>query len=150
MATRGEDTVLSVATNSGAVGEKGANVAEKGSSSDSENSEGIRQRILDQQAEVRNESRLATNLASLWTRSKNKQKPEDIATQPSVFDDPALAKYFRKSQCLYEGPHDAPNAVADMGTQNRAKSMKTAIVSTHPLRGPGRRRLPLSDGLTGK
>lgn len=78
-------------------GSKSSGLQEKNRESDSENSEEVRQRILEQQAAERNEPRLTTNLSSLWTRTKKSYKPEDIATQPSVFDDPEIAKYFRAS-----------------------------------------------------
>lgn len=74
---------------------KSSGVREKNRDSDSENSEEVRQRILEQQQAERNEPRLTTNLSSLWTRTKKSYNPDDIATQPSVFDDPELAKYFR-------------------------------------------------------
>ena len=76
---------------------------EKPQNSDTENSEEIRQRILAEQV-LGNPKRPETNIASLWRRQRGNHKPEDIATQPSVFDDPELAKYFQPSE-KYENRH---------------------------------------------
>ncbi len=88
---------VTVAPVSASASDTGSTNKEKGAVSDSDNLEEQRQRILAEQAAIRNEPKLTTNLASLWTRSKKTYKPEDIATQPSVFDDPALVKYFGMS-----------------------------------------------------
>lgn len=67
----------------------------------------IRQRILEEQAERRAASRPSTNLSALWSSSWRRgsgRRPSDIATQPSVFDDPALARYFAPHE-RYENRH---------------------------------------------
>lgn len=43
-------------------------------------------------------------LTSLWQRSKRKIQQNEIATQPSVFDDPALAKFYEPHP-KYENLH---------------------------------------------
>ncbi|KAL0935745.1 major facilitator superfamily transporter [Colletotrichum truncatum] len=71
---------------------------------DYETTQEVRQRVFEEQAETRASERLNSNLASLWRRQKNSHKPDDIATQPSVFDDPDLAIYFQPSE-KYENRH---------------------------------------------
>lgn len=101
MALTGDEKVgpiaaVSAADESGSGGEGSVGEKPQKRVSDSENSEEVRQRILEQQAEIRNETRLTTNLSSLWKRDRSKKRLDEIATQPSVFDDPELAKYFRE------------------------------------------------------
>ena len=74
-----------------------------------EDPEAIRQRILEQRAEEIATQRPATNLSALWSwwRSdplKSGISLNDIATQPSVFDDPKLAPYFQPHE-KYENRH---------------------------------------------
>lgn len=47
--------------------------------------------------------RLETNISSLWRRRQN-HKPDDIATQASVFDDPEYLKHYRPND-KYENRH---------------------------------------------
>ncbi|KAK4657494.1 hypothetical protein QC762_214230 [Podospora pseudocomata] len=70
-----------------------------------ESPEAIRQRILDQEAEFRASQKPTTNLASFWSWKKSEsRRPEDIATQPSIFDNPELAPYFQPTE-RYENRH---------------------------------------------
>lgn len=48
--------------------------------------------------------RLETNLSSLWRRRRHNHNPDDIATQPSVFDDPEYMKHYWPSD-KYENRH---------------------------------------------
>ena len=75
-----------------------------GPNSDTDSSEEVRQRILQEQAATAISSKGDTNISSLWRRQKRNYNPDDIATQPSVFDDPELAKYFQPSE-EYENRH---------------------------------------------
>jgi hypothetical protein len=74
-----------------------------------EDPEAIRQRILEQRAEEIAAQRPATNLSALWSWWSNDPLKSgislnDIATQPSVFDDPKLAPYFQPHE-KYENKH---------------------------------------------
>lgn len=71
----------------------------------SDNAEGVRNRYLAEQAEERAAEKPATSFSAFWSRKKDTGlKPDDIATQPSVFDDPKLAPYFQPSE-KYENRH---------------------------------------------
>ena len=59
-----------------------------------ESVEAIRERILAQQASLESSRPPAHPIASFWRRDKEKARHDEIATQPSVFDDPETAKYF--------------------------------------------------------
>ena len=54
----------------------------------------IRERILAQNHGVTASRPPAHPIASFWRRDKEKARHDEIATQPSVFDDPETAKYF--------------------------------------------------------
>lgn len=78
----------------------------KSESVHSKTSSEIRQQILANQAELVASQKPSTSLSSLWTRKKTQTDtdPNSIATQPSVFDDPSLARYFQPSP-EYENRH---------------------------------------------
>lgn len=78
--------------------------AVSGQTSDTDSAEEVRERVFQQRVAANASSRGDTNLSSLWRRAKERHKPDDIATQPSVFDDPELAKYFQPSD-KYENRH---------------------------------------------
>ena len=59
-----------------------------------ESVEAIRERILAQQASLQSSRPPAHPIASFWRRDKEKARHDEIATQPSVYDDPETAKYF--------------------------------------------------------
>lgn len=101
--------VVPATSNSDAASSKSSSSNEKEKlgkpSPDSPEIEAIRARILEEQAEEYRASQKPTNnLSSLWTRTKDTRRPGDIATQPSVFDDPNLAPYFAPSE-KYENRH---------------------------------------------
>src|SRR4051794_32852308 len=100
--------VVPAASNSDAASSKSSSSNENEKlgkpSPDSPEAEAIRARILEEQTEYRASQKPTTNLSSLWTRKKDTRRPEDIATQPSVFDDPNLAPYFAPSE-KYENRH---------------------------------------------
>ena len=76
--------------------------ATKGSGSDDRDD--VRARILEQQAAIQASEPPAHVLSSFWRRDKKKRRDDEIATQPSVFDDPELAPYFQPSE-RYENRH---------------------------------------------
>lgn len=62
-----------------------------------------RQRILAEQ-ELRKTEPPVLPIMTLFRRKKNKENLEQIATQPSVYDDPELARYFQPTK-KYENLH---------------------------------------------
>lgn len=71
---------------------------------DSKRLEETRERILQRQAELQSSEPPAHAIASFWRRSKEKRRHDEIATQPSVYDDHETAKYFKPSP-RYENLH---------------------------------------------
>lgn len=66
--------------------------------------EEIRARILSQQAELRDSKAPAHPIASFWRRAEERRRHDEVATQPSVFDDEDLARYFQPDP-RYENAH---------------------------------------------
>ncbi|KAJ3536089.1 hypothetical protein NM208_g6870 [Fusarium decemcellulare] len=69
-----------------------------------ENLEAIRERILQQQNTVHEDQLPTNNISSLWRRKNNKRRDDEIATQPSVFDDAETARFFQPNP-RYENLH---------------------------------------------
>ena len=71
---------------------------------DSQELEKTRERILQRQAELTRSQPPAHAIASFWRRDKEKRRHDEIATQPSVYDDPETARYFQPNP-RYENIH---------------------------------------------
>ncbi|KAL1863079.1 hypothetical protein VTK73DRAFT_6459 [Phialemonium thermophilum] len=71
---------------------------------DSKELEETRERILQRQVELTRSEPPAHALASFWRRNKEKRRHNEIATQPSVYDDPETARYFQPNP-RYENIH---------------------------------------------
>lgn len=70
---------------------------------ESENLQEIQERIL-QQHQIQPTGPPAHVFSSFWRRDQTHWKDDDIATQPSVFDDPENARFFQPSP-EYENIH---------------------------------------------
>jgi hypothetical protein len=74
---------------------------------DDEKAAQVRERYYAKQAELQmlhGDDRPKNSLTSLWRQNQEPRNPDDIATQPSVFDDPDLAPYFAPNE-KYENRH---------------------------------------------
>lgn len=63
----------------------------------------VRQRVLEQQ-ELQKAEPPALPIMTLFKRKKDEKDLDQVATQPSVYDDPDLAKYFQPT-AKYENLH---------------------------------------------
>jgi hypothetical protein len=68
---------------------------EKHGGLDLESSKAFQEQVRIQQEELQASERPSATIATLWSRKKHQHQLDAIATQPSVFDNPDLARHFQ-------------------------------------------------------